>query len=379
MRVYARVSPALLKWGRESAGFSIEEAAQKIKVKPEKLLSWERGEASPTINQLKKLASVYRRPKNVFYLKAPPPDPAFPKDFRRLPIGAKRKTSELIFAVREAHQYRRNVLELKEFLEEPIPEFNLSLDLTSMASSVELIRKVLNLTEEGLTPFSSSAEAFYSLRERLENKGILCLQISKIPIENMRGMAINERPLPVIVVNTKDSYEARIFTLIHELVHLGLKESSLCNLVEEDERIERFCNRIAAEVLVDENKLKEKISGIRFSDLDRLTKRLKKEFKVSQEVILRRLLSLKIITWKEFENIIEILKSREKGSAGGFASYHERIINKLGTNYISLVFRGFYQNKLTIHDILKYINIKIKHLPKIEKEIFGHNTITISP
>jgi transcriptional regulator with XRE-family HTH domain len=59
-RVEALVKPELLRWGRETAGLTIEAAAKKITVTPERLLSWENGDARPSIPQLRKMADVYR-------------------------------------------------------------------------------------------------------------------------------------------------------------------------------------------------------------------------------------------------------------------------------------------------------------------------------
>jgi len=83
--VKAKVKPELLRWARESAGYSVTEAARKLsKLAPERLEQWESGEDQPTIAQLRHMARVYRRPLSVFYL---PEVPMFPvmHDFRRLP------------------------------------------------------------------------------------------------------------------------------------------------------------------------------------------------------------------------------------------------------------------------------------------------------
>ena len=84
-RVHAAVKPTLLVWARESAGLEIDEAARKLQVKPERLASWETGERRPTINQLRHLARVYRRPIAVFFLSKPPKKFKAMHDFRRLP------------------------------------------------------------------------------------------------------------------------------------------------------------------------------------------------------------------------------------------------------------------------------------------------------
>ena len=72
IRVEALITPALLRWGRETAGYDVETASAKASVKPEALESWESGQARPSIPQLRKLAKLYKRPIAVFYLPEPP-------------------------------------------------------------------------------------------------------------------------------------------------------------------------------------------------------------------------------------------------------------------------------------------------------------------
>lgn len=84
-RVEALITPALLVWARETAGFDIPTAAKKIGVQPDRLAGWEQGQRRPSIPQLRKLANVYKRPIAVFYLPEPPAAEAVIRDFRRLP------------------------------------------------------------------------------------------------------------------------------------------------------------------------------------------------------------------------------------------------------------------------------------------------------
>src|SRR6266550_3091565 len=83
-RQYVPVKPKLLVWARESAGFTIDQAAKKVGVKPERLAAWEAGDLAPTAQQLRNAASVYKRPLGAFFMAAPPEEPVRPHDFRRL-------------------------------------------------------------------------------------------------------------------------------------------------------------------------------------------------------------------------------------------------------------------------------------------------------
>ena len=76
----ALITKEVLRWARETARFSIENAASKINISEKKLHDWESSssEEYPSIKQAEKLAKLYRRPLAVFYL------PSIPKDFQTL-------------------------------------------------------------------------------------------------------------------------------------------------------------------------------------------------------------------------------------------------------------------------------------------------------
>ncbi|MFH1194420.1 MAG: helix-turn-helix transcriptional regulator, partial [bacterium] len=69
----AFITPEVLKWARETAKISIEEAALKIPACTKaKLTSWESGDEYPTIRQAEKLAKIYRRPFSALFLPSVP-------------------------------------------------------------------------------------------------------------------------------------------------------------------------------------------------------------------------------------------------------------------------------------------------------------------
>ena len=71
----ATATPAVLKWARESAGLSLEDAAKRIPVPVAKLTAAESGSGQLTFSQLKSASHVYKRPLAVFFLDAPPAQP----------------------------------------------------------------------------------------------------------------------------------------------------------------------------------------------------------------------------------------------------------------------------------------------------------------
>src|SRR5947209_395540 len=81
----AFVKPELLAWAREDAGLTLEAAATRIGVKPDRLQACEQGVGRLTVIQLRALSNAYKRPLAFFYLPQPPPKTVTLRDFRRLP------------------------------------------------------------------------------------------------------------------------------------------------------------------------------------------------------------------------------------------------------------------------------------------------------
>src|SRR5882757_2529885 len=123
----ALVQPTLLAWARKTAGFELIEAAKKAQVSTEILEEWERGDARPSIPQLRKLADVYKRPLAVFFLSAPPKGFDPQREFRRLPgLTPQNESPELRLALRTALFRREAARELYERLGEPLPSLDFS-------------------------------------------------------------------------------------------------------------------------------------------------------------------------------------------------------------------------------------------------------------
>src|SRR5215475_3291428 len=109
------VKGRILKWARETAGLTPEEAARLLQVKDKKVLAWEQGIKRPSMPQLRKMAAVYKRQLSDFYLLAPPDEAPLPHDFRRLPgDGVFHYGRALRYLLRQARQRRALALDLAD-------------------------------------------------------------------------------------------------------------------------------------------------------------------------------------------------------------------------------------------------------------------------
>jgi len=393
-RIEAIVEPKLLIWARESIGLSIKEAARKIRVKPEQLESWELGEARPSISQLRRAAgNAYKRPLAVFFLPEPPKTLAAMRDFRRLseeePVAS---SPALLLEIRRAHTRRKTALELAEHLQETIPQFKQSVSITDDPDKVATkVRKMLGISLEEQTAWTSQYTALNAWKTAIEDLNTLVFHMSHlgntVQVSEVRGFSISEPTLPVIVVNSRDSVNARIFTILHEFTHLLLNNGGMCDLREyrslasEEQKAEVFCNRVAGSTLVPAEAVRseEVVLNREYSTEwdDTELSELASRFSVSREVILRRLLILEMTTDEfynrkrgEFRKAYEEQRKKKKDT-GGFAPHHRLIIRNNGPAYTKLVLNAYYRDAITVRDVSDYLGIKIKHIGKIEREVMG--------
>ena len=378
----ANVEPAVLRWARETRGFSQQEAAAAIGVKPERIESWEDGTGKPTVNQLRKLAHAYRRGIGLFFLPESPEDDEIEaiRDFRRM-VGPESRdfSPALRLEIRLAQERRLEALDLAAELGEELPRFPLAASRSQDADSVAArIRSALGVKlEEQFSWQVGGYEALSSWRAAIERLGVLVFQTGgksayKVSTSEARGFSLAEDPLPVIVANSGDAPTARCFTLIHELTHVLLRAGGLCDL--HDGGVEAYCNKVAAAVLVPADALREVIAReARFADLrgewqDEDLRRLANRFSVSWETMLLRLLAIGKTT-QAFYNIWRRMHEAPQ-SEPGILYPHTRAVMRNGRLLPRLAFAAHAQGLLTLGDLGAVLGENVQHVDAIERYVF---------
>jgi Zn-dependent peptidase ImmA (M78 family)/DNA-binding XRE family transcriptional regulator len=388
-RVEALINPELLVWARQTARLSLDQAAGKAHVTVEKLASWEGGESRPSIPQMRKLCQAYRRPLAIFYLPRPPTQFEAIRDFRRLPEERRGEMSPaLALAVRMARERREVALELLQDL--GIEPVTFSLSLTpgeDPEAAAEGVMATLLPGGVDRREWKSGYDAFNFYRAALESAGVLVFQAEDVDVAEMRGFAIIDPVLPVVVVNIKDAPVARCFSLLHELAHLALREGGLCDL-EVGEGLppgamEVFCNRVAGAALVPRAELlsDERVrrpEGGRWSE--EVLRDLSRRFQVSEEVVVRRLLDLGKTTDAFYRERRRVYADRARleseqralGDArSGFATPDKKAVSRAGPFFTRLVLTSYYQEKITSSDLSAFLGVRLKHVPRIEQAVFA--------
>ncbi|MGX7744256.1 XRE family transcriptional regulator [Rhodopseudomonas parapalustris] len=383
--VKALINPAMLAWAREQAGLSPDEAARRLHIDEDRLLALEAGDETLTFPKLLDLADLYKRPVSLFYLKAPPKGWQPIQDFRRLPGINDGFSPQLIYAIRLARERREIALTVRDQLGEKVRNFDLEATLDSDIEKLgETIRDYLGITETGQQKFRR--KAFDGWRIAIEAKDILVFVVPRLKIREMRGTALAERTMPVILINGKDRGNGRVFTLLHEFCHLALRQSGVSNMGGDRNdaphpEVEKFCNAVAAAALMPRDWLlgeplvaqKGSQNSWRDDELEALALR----FGVSQEAVLRRLLTLGRTTQAfydnkraEFQKIYAQLDEQKEAAEGG-PKYHHVVLSQLGRTFTQLIFQGYHDRYFTLRDVAGLLNMKVTTVPVMEKAAFG--------
>ncbi|WCG35739.1 ImmA/IrrE family metallo-endopeptidase [Companilactobacillus farciminis] len=116
-----------------------------------------------------------------------------------------------------------------------------------------------------LNHFSTARELYNDLRNQLAYLGVLNMQKGGAGLGNNRPLEIKETRAfvlldeyaPLIFINQKDSYTARIFSLIHEFIHLLHGTDELLSDENKDLKEEQNINKITAAFLMPSTSFKK--------------------------------------------------------------------------------------------------------------------------
>jgi Zn-dependent peptidase ImmA (M78 family)/transcriptional regulator with XRE-family HTH domain len=384
----ALVEPRLLVWARESARLSLGELAERLKVSGERITAWEAGAAHPSVAQLRKLAKAVRRPVAVFFLPEPPRDFEALRDFRRTTVkGAPSVSPELEAELYRAQELRAAALTLAD---EDDTGAGAAFPVTAtQAEDPEMVggrlRAVLDVSYEAQRGWRDSYQALDEWRTAVEALGVLVINMRGIEVEDARGFSIAAFPWPLVALNTRDAANGRIFTLMHELTHLALREGGICDWKDErhlaptDRVIETFCNRVASAVLLPRDLVEQTTAGAPAPRADgwpdALLRTYARRLCVSEESLLLRLVQLgrasqafyvqKRDEYRERYALAATKKSKP------VVPYERVIVGRLGTAYLDLAFSAYYAQRLTLSELSSYTGVRVDNLGKVEREAFG--------
>lgn len=389
--IYAKINKETLRFIRSTKQVSFNYIQRIAKIAEDKVALWENvaSDKLPTINQAKTLAKHYRVLFAGFYMNSEDINTKHLPRFvnKRTIPGGLEDNSAVNLALFDLINDRELYLETKKVLKEMVPTFSLQIsDSYSAAEWARIIREYFDISLAEQYKKKSTRQFYLYLRGKIEAKGIFIQGFQKVDTTVLRGVAIFDDSMPIIGINDDDRYPAKSFSIIHELVHIIKRSSSICNDMFGSnpwDSEEVFCNAVAGEALVPQIALFTVArGGIDFSidDVDAVACK----FSVSSEVVARRLLDtgkcgkqwydqMNFELARRFQTERENLKNEVKM---GLRSVPKRnmsreAIDRTSSSLCNALLKGYSEGIFDKADISAHIGIGQKYINKFVTEVMG--------
>lgn len=360
----------VLTWARERMKLSAGEVAELLKQDESTVVAWEAGSAWPTLRQLERVAELLRMPLAVFFFPVPPEVAAPTTEFRMLPEpGSASEAKDTAHAINEAAARQLSVLELG------LQDRSTPLPLSGLAADDPLkLRERLGISLTQQISWGSAEEAFKAWRAAIEALGVFVFKRS-IKQRSISGFCLPHPEAPVIVVNNSTTWTRQIFTLFHELAHLlhhhhGVTRADFDfndSLPPADAAVEVQCNRFAAEFLLPPAEFNPLV--VNFTGTLGEVETAAQHYKISREVILRRLRDLGRVTQETYEtwtrDWTQTYFARPKPAGGSGGNYYATTVAYLGDAFLNVAFKAYERGRIQLPELAAHLGVKGRSIPKL--------------
>lgn len=363
-------SPAALKHYREQLSLSREMLAKKAgNMDINKIERGERENHVFTFKQLQTVAKILLIPD--FYL--------LMDDVQTLDIpqtidyrgdsAIQNSESEYLLkkSIHELVQNREDLLYTYESIEvEPEP-FKLRLVGDNAIHDAQAIREFLEVDESKFT-LDNSDDYYHAWRTLLERKDVLVLEISRTKIGS-EGMALYYDILPIVaILSSGQSNSRKLFTMIHELVHLGLRQSAIDgDILNSPIDLESYCNKVAGHALLPEASL-QRLFRPHLSLSDGIDY-IRQTLKISRQAIAIQLRLTNRIDQQQLEEYFAYLEAKNNGRGRTGKQY--TAYNHFGKVYIQQVLSAVMSDNISLSSAMNILRVdNVAQLQYLEERVF---------
>lgn len=378
-----KVNKEIYRWAIKESRKSFEEIEDRF----ENIGAWMSQDILPTFRQVEELANFLKVPLGYMFLDNPPKTDIIESEFRtvgnKIPEISKELKDTLYNVGRKRDwlsDYRR-----EKGWERLIPEDLLDLEEKDIYSICIIAKEHLDIDEFWYKEYSDTRVAFNYLREKLETSGITVMQSGvvgsnnnrKLNIDEFRGFLLYDDIAPIIFINSNDSMNGKIFTLIHEYIHFLLQKDDI--FIEEDivseNKNEQFINRITAEFLIPKDHIEELWDYN--VDINKQIQDLSKRFHVSIVALAIKLKDMNKInqeTVNETKKYTEAMWENNNKRTGGGGDYYNTTRSRLGNSFLSTVIQSSESGDISYTDAFKLLDNSAKAYDYFKEEFMHYGT-----
>ena len=382
--VSIKVNPTILNWLMQEAqqgnvGSSIIDLIKE----------WISGEKEPTFSQIEKVSKKINIPFGYFFLEKPPLEKCKIVDFRTVDsISIHNPSRDLI-----------DTVDLMSGIQEWMAEYNKengasgynfvgSIKTTdSVIPAAKTIREDLNLSLNWFEDFRNAREAFNSLRNTIADIGVIVMMNGivgnnthrTLNVSEFRAFALTDPYAPLIFINSRDADNGKLFSLLHELVHVWIGKDNFYNDVygvsQKVSKEEQFCNAVAAEILVPDSIFIDEWSNQTGSN-ESIIYELEKKFICSRFTLLIKAFNTCRIEKAEFNRLLNLFKgqfetmqNQKQGEISGGGDFYRTLATKWDRKVIQAMYSGVQSGRNQYRDVYRLTNTTGKTFHELVRKV----------
>lgn len=358
----------------------------------EKLMSnitkWLNGTKTPTFNQIEDFSKKSNIPLGYFFLQTPPVEKIDLLEYRTIDsIQHVNPSRNLIDTIHEMEKIQDWMKAYRQDLGfEKLSVVGCMSDVKDVSRIANKIRADLSISKNWYETTKDSREAFGYIRKQLEICGVVVMMSGIVGKNTHRALDVNEFRAftmvddwtPLIFINASDSNGAKLFSLLHEIVHIWLGESDLFNdrqgKANSVSDIEIICNAVAGEVIVPKDDFLEKWNEQKTEIYTKIAE-LAKYFRCGEIVIARKAIDCKKIDQKIYDQVVQkAIKNynqtkENKDTSGG--NYYNTMESRLDGCFVRAICESINMGRTTYTEAYRLTNTSPKTFPEIAQRLGG--------
>lgn len=340
MKVEVKISSNILNWVFE------EFKDSDIDVKYIELLEkWKNNDKVPSFNQIQEISRVTRIPFGYFFLDTPPKEDKSIIEFRTVKsISNDYMSRNLIDTVHYLNLVQNWMIDYIDDQKIEVLNYVGSGKAYDFYDLLNSVRNILELDIDWFKNCHNSKESFKYIRGKISSAGVIVMlngvvetnNTRKLSVDEFRALCLIDKKAPIIFINSNDTDNAKLFSLVHEFTHVLLGVNSLLNTnFHNNDNVdpnETLCNKIASEIIVPRSLFIERWSNETCLDDYEKINKCAKYFKCSQVVIARKALEEGYI--KKNVYVVVANKAADYVKKNGRGDFYKSLKNKLDKRFL---------------------------------------------
>ena len=382
--VSVKVNPTILNWLMQKAqqsnvGSSVIDLIKK----------WISGEEEPTFSQIETVSKKTNIPFGYFFLEKPPIEDCKIVNFRTVDsISIQNPSRDLIDTVDMMSGVQEWMAEYNKDNGASRYEFVGSIKITDdVIHTAKTIREELNLNLNWFEDFRNARETFNSLRNTISDLGIIVMMNGivgnnthrTLNVSEFRAFALTDPYAPLIFINSRDTDNGKLFSLLHELVHVFIGKDDFYNdthgVSQKVSKEEQFCNAVAAEILVPDSIFIDEWFSQAGSN-ETIIYELEKKFICSRFTLLIKAFNTGKIEKAEFNRLLnlfkgqfEVMQNQKQDRASGGGDFYRTLSTKWDKKVIQAMYSGAQSGRNQYRDVYRLTNTTGKTFHELVRKV----------